>query len=105
VVGHGAQHVGEADAQVGLLQHVEQPRHRPAPGNLGLERDEAHRLGLALQRRHRDPATTALEDADIPVGGQAAVQGRKGVRHLHLHTPDESFRILRHLEDGVVLVP
>jgi len=67
VVGHGAQQVGEADAQVGLLQHVEQARHRPAPGDLALERNEAHRLRLTLQRRHRDPATAAPEDVGISV--------------------------------------
>ena len=39
----GRERLGEADAQVRLLEHVEQARHRPAPAEFGLERAQARR--------------------------------------------------------------
>src|SRR3954447_13707934 len=34
----GCERLGEAHAQVRLLEHVQQPRHRPAPAEFGLDR-------------------------------------------------------------------
>ena len=105
MVGDGAEGVGEADAQVGLLQHVEQAGHRPAPADFGLECDQPRGFLLFLQRRERDPSAAALEDANIRVAGQAAVERGERLGHLCPHARDKSACVPRQPEGGVMFVP
>ena len=73
---------GEADAQVRLLEDVEQPRHRPAPAELGLERAEARRLGLRLERADHDRVPPARVEAHPRVARHPAVELRQRLGHL-----------------------
>ena len=97
--------VGEADAQVGLLEHVEQAGHRPALADLGLERDQALGLRLLLERRQRDPPATSPQDANVRVLREAAVERLKRLDHVGAHASNEGLGVPRQAERGVVRVP
>ncbi len=64
VGGRALQGLGEVQAQVGLLDHVEQAGHGPGRGDLGLERGQVGRIGLRVERRHGDPALALHADPD-----------------------------------------
>ena len=105
MVRDGAESIGEADAQIGLFQHVEQTGHRPAPADLGLERDEACRVFLFFQWCKCDPAAAALEYENIGVGGQPGIEHGERLGHVFLHARNESVGVPGKPEGGIVFVP
>ena len=74
-----AEGVAEADAQVGLLEHVEQAGHRPPRRQVRLEGQEVRRLGLGLQLGQRDPAAGLGQDLHVLVLWQGPVQDPEGL--------------------------
>jgi hypothetical protein len=92
---------GEADAQVRLLDDVEQPRHRPAPAELGLERLEVRRLGLGLKRADQDGMPPARVEAHARVARQPAVELRQCIGHLRPQRVGEGPRLGGQVEPRV----
>ena len=97
-----AEGVAEADAQVGLLEHVEQAGHRPPGRQVRLEGEEVLRLGLGLQLGQRDPAAGLGQDLHVRVLRQGAIEVRQGLRHLLPHLGDKCVGILGELQRGIV---
>ena len=92
VGGRALQNVGEVQAQVGLLEHVEETGHRPGRGDIGLDRGQAGRLRLGVERRHRDPPILLPlpADSDAAIGRHAGVQGLKRLAHFGLEIGNEA---------------
>jgi len=63
--GGGAEHVSEPDAEVGLLEDIEQARHRPAFEYPCLEGDEISRLRLNGKRGKCDPAAILFRNCRV----------------------------------------
>jgi len=78
----GGEGVGEADAQIRLLEQVEQPCHRPAPTEFDLERAQPRRLWLRFERADHDRVPPTRDKADARVARHPAIEPRQRGRHL-----------------------
>jgi hypothetical protein len=104
VGGRTFQHVGDAQSQIGFLDHVEQTRHWPGRIEFGLERLQGRRIGLRIQWRERDPAAARGPNAHVRIFLQTSIQGTQCLAHLALHLTDKTIRIQRQIQRFVVFV-
>ena len=104
VGGRTFQHVGEAQPQIGFLDHVEQAGHRPDRIEFGLERRQVGRIGLRIQWCQRDPAAALGADSDVAVFLQPAIEGVQRFAHLGLQLGDEAICVEREIQRLVVFV-
>ena len=79
---------GEVDAQVGLLEYVEQTRHGPTPADLVLEEAQLGRLVLGLQRAEQEAMFVFVAPPDLRITRQAGIQRAEGIAHLPLQACD-----------------
>ena len=85
-------YVGEPDAEVGLLEDIEQARHGPPLDHSRFQCAKIRRFGLNGKRREFGSATALLLDLDVFIGGQAFVEARKRLVHLTFQDCDEVLR-------------
>lgn len=88
------QNVGEIEAEVGLLEHVEEAGHRPGRDGFGLDRGQVWGFGLGIERRHRDPGvlSSLAVDTDEAIARHARVEDLKRFAHFGLEIGDEAVR-------------
>jgi hypothetical protein len=100
VRGRALQNVGEVQAEVGLLEHVEKTGHRPGRDEFGLERDQVRRLRLGVERRDRDPSVflPLPSDPDELIGWHARIQGPERLAHFDLEIGEEAIGFERQLQ-------
>ena len=96
--------LGKSQAEVGLLEYVEEVGHRPGRDNLCLDRCQVRRLGLGIERRHRDPTLffPLPVDSDQRIARHAGVEGLKRLAHFGLEIGDEAIGIERQLQRLII---
>ncbi len=104
VGGRALKSVGEIQAEVGLLEHVEETGHRPGRDGFGLDCGQVRGFGLGIERRHRDPGILS----SLPVDANAAIARHAGVKdverltHFGLEIGDEAVRVEGQLQRLII---
>src|SRR5712671_1815062 len=94
---------GEPDAQLRLLQHVEQAGHRPTPGNLAFQTPQVYRLRLRIKWTESDALLALLAQRDVVIVWQGLVEMGECLAHLPLHPGDERLCLHRLIQGARVL--
>ena len=81
--------VRDTHAEVGLLQHVQQARHRPAARDLTFERGEGHRLRLWGEWRKDDAALSPVDDSDGGIPREGRIELFERADHRPFEPRDE----------------
>ena len=72
--GRAVERLSETHAEVGLLEHVQQARHRPAARDLAFEGGEVHWLRLRCERRENNAALSLVDESDVGILRDGRVQ-------------------------------
>lgn len=87
--------LGEADAQIRFLEHVEQTGHGPALDERALQSNQVAKFRLSCQRCELNPAISLLQELHLAILRQILVEGAQGLFHLLFQPTDKHFHIQR----------
>jgi hypothetical protein len=101
---HAFQNVGEIQAEIGLLEHVEETGHRPGRDGFDLDCGQVRGFGQGIERRHRDPAILSPlpVDSDAAIVRHAGVKDVKRLTHFGLEIGDEAVGVERQLQRLII---